>query len=235
MFRFIRRLISLTVTLALVVAGINIYVIATTVSHIEKDIDISVGAIDLGSIAINSAAKIDPQCILVLGAGLEADGTPSPMLRDRLDMGIKLYDEGIAPKLLLSGDNGQVEYDELDAMKTYALEKGVPEEDIFMDHAGFCTYDSIYRAKVIFEVERMVVVTQKYHLYRALYGCKKMGIDAMGVACDVEKYGGDEMRQIREVLARTKDFVMWIIKPEPKYLGEQIPISGDGQLTNEGM
>ena len=98
--------------------------------------------------------------------------------RQRLDLGIKLYQEGVAPKLLLSGDHGQVQYDEVNAMKEYALQEGVPEEDLFLDHAGFSTYDSVYRAKKVFQVERMVVVTQGYHLYRALYGCEKMGIKA---------------------------------------------------------
>ncbi|MCQ2546136.1 MAG: YdcF family protein [Clostridia bacterium] len=235
MFRFIRRLISLIIILAVVVMGINVYVVATTASHIEKDIDISIGSLDFGAVALNSAKKINPQCIMVLGAAVNPDGTPSPMLKERLDMGIQLYAAGVAPKILLSGDNGQVEYDELSAMKTYVLDQGVAEEDVFMDHAGFCTYDSVYRAQYIFGVERMVVVTQKYHLFRALYGCNKMGIEAMGVACNVEKYQGDKYREFREVLARAKDFVKWIIKPEPKFLGHKIPIEGDGQLTNEGM
>ncbi|MDO4176184.1 MAG: ElyC/SanA/YdcF family protein [Bacillota bacterium] len=235
MFKFIKRLISLILILAVVVMGINIYVVATTASHIEKDIDVSIGSLDLGSISLNSAKKINPQCIMVLGASVNPDGTPSPMLKERLDVGIELYKGGVAPKLLLSGDNGQVEYDELSVMKAYALEQGVPEEDIFMDHAGFCTYDSIYRASYIFGVERMVIVTQKYHLFRALYGCKMMNIDAMGVACDTQEYKGDKYREIREMLARAKDFVKWFIKPEPKFLGHSISIEGDGQLTNEGM
>ena len=120
------------------------------------------------------------------------------------------------------------------AMKAYAMEQGVPEEDIFMDHAGFNTYDSIYRADYIFCVSRAIVVSQKDHLYRALYGCKKVGIDAKGVPAEgYEKYSqyyGNEYN-VREYLARAKDFVKWIIKPEPKYLGDKIPIDGDGRQT----
>lgn len=170
----------------------------------------------------------DAQCILVLGALVRKDGTPSYMLQDRLDLGILLYKEGAAPKLLLSGDHGQVGYDEVNVMKEYVKKAGVPEEDIFLDHAGFSTYDSVYRAKEIFQVEKMLVVTQGYHQYRALYGCGKMGIQAWGIAADQTVYRGQNMRNIREIAARDKDFVKWMFKPEPTYLGEAIPISGSG-------
>jgi len=118
--------------------------------------------------AMEVGANTQADCILVLGAGIRPDGTPSFMLRHRLDKGIELYEAGVAPKLLLSGDNGQERYDEVNAMKGYVLAQGVPAEDIFLDHAGFSTYDSIYRAKAVFAVEEAVVVTQNYHLYRAL-------------------------------------------------------------------
>jgi vancomycin permeability regulator SanA len=177
---------------------------------------------------------LKPECIIVLGAGVNEDGSPSPALKARMNTGIHLYNQGVAPKLLLSGDNGQVEYDEVSAMKAYALEQGVPEEDIFMDHAGFSTYDSIYRANYIFCVSRALVVSQKDHLNRAQYGCKKVGIEAKGVPAEgYEKYSqyyGNEYN-VREYLARAKDFVKWIIKPEPKYLGDKIPIDGDGRQT----
>lgn len=175
--------------------------------------------------------KLDADCILVLGAGVYSDGTPTPMLRDRLDTGIALYKAGVAPKLLLSGDNGQVEYNEVDAMLKYASDKGIPKEDIFLDHAGFSTYESVYRAKYIFEVERAVVVTQTYHLFRALYGCRRMGIEALGAAADQQDYAGRSARELREVLARDKDWAKWIVKPDPTFLGEQIPIGGDGTET----
>ena len=168
---------------------------------------------------------------MVLGASINPDGTPSPMLADRLDTGIALYERGVAPRLLLTGDDGQMEYNEVQAMKNYVIAAGVPEEDVFLDHAGFSTYDSVYRASYVFEVESMVVVTQEYHLYRTLHGCEKMGIDAVGVAADQNVYAGQEMREAREILARLKDFVKWMIKPEATFLGEAIPINGNGLVT----
>lgn len=186
---------------------------------------------DLSAEEAASLKALDPQCIIVLGAGVYSDGTPSPMLRDRLDTGIALYKAGTAPKLLLTGDNGQVEYNEVDVMLNYALDKGVPKEDIFLDHAGFSTYDSVYRANYIFGVEKAVVVTQTYHLFRALYGCNRMGIEALGVGADQDSYVGSRARELREVLARDKDWAKWILKPEPTYLGDEIPIEGNGTVT----
>ena len=181
---------------------------------------------------IEAYREIDPECILVLGASVLSDGTPSDMLRDRLDAGIALYRAGAAPKLLLSGDNGQVEYNEVAAMLEYALAAGVPEEDVFLDHAGFSTYESVYRAKAVFRVDRMLVVTQRYHLYRALHGCRAMGIEALGAGADQQKYAGREMRELREVLARDKDLVKWGIRPDPTFLGDPIAITGDGTGTH---
>ena len=181
---------------------------------------------------VEAFRKIDPECILVLGASVLPDGSPSDMLRDRLDVGIALYRAGTAPKLLLSGDNGQEEYNEVEAMLEYTLAAGVPEEDIFLDHAGFSTYESVYRAKAIFQVDRALVVTQRYHLYRSLYGCRAMGIEALGAGADQQTYVGRELREFREVLARDKDLVKWMIKPDPTFLGDKIPITGDGTVTH---
>lgn len=172
--------------------------------------------------------ELNAECILVLGGGLKPDGTPNHMLEDRLEVGLALYEAGVAPKLLLTGDHGQNEYDEVNSMKKYILDYGVPEEDIFLDHAGFSTYDSMYRANAIFEVSNVIVVTQKYHQYRTLYIAKKLGYKAYGVCSDQRTYFGQQMRDIREILARNKDFLKMIIKPEPTYLGESIPISGNG-------
>lgn len=124
-----------------------------------------------------------------------------------------------------------MEYNEVHTMWNYAVNAGVPEEDIFLDHAGFSTYDSVYRASYVFGVESMVVVTQEYHLYRALHGCKKMGIEAVGVASNQDVFDGQGLREGREVLARLKDFVKWQIKPEATLLGEAVPISGNGIVT----
>lgn len=186
----------------------------------------------IGEAEVKRLKSIQPQCILVLGASVKADGTPSAMLRDRLEAAIALYYSGVASKLLLSGDNGQTVYNEVESMKKYAVKAGVPEGDIFLDHAGFSTYESIYRAQYIFQVDSMVVVTQEYHLYRTLYGCKKMGIDALGVSAAQDTYSGQELREVREILARDKDCVKWIFKPEPTFLGDAIPISGNGTATH---
>lgn len=175
----------------------------------------------------------DADCIIVLGCQVRSDGTPSDMLRDRLDRGIELYFAGVAPKIIMSGDHGQTEYDEVNTMKQYAIDAGIPSEDIFMDHAGFSTYESIYRAKEIFQADNIVVVTQEYHLYRALYIADKFGLTAHGVACDYHIYGGQTNREVREILARNKDFLTSIFKPEPTYLGEAIPVNGNGDLTND--
>lgn len=175
----------------------------------------------------------DVDCILVLGCKVGADGTLSHMLEDRLRQGVALYDLGAAPKLLMSGDHGTAEYDEVDAMKRYAVDANIPSSDVFMDHAGFSTYESIYRAKEVFGVERVIIVTQEYHLYRALMIARRMGLEAYGVAVNYRTYVGQTSRDIREILARVKDFGMTIFWPEPTYLGESIPISGNGDLTHD--
>lgn len=172
-------------------------------------------------------------CILVLGCGVRPDGEPSLMLRDRLDMGLILYNKEAAPKLLMSGDHGRVEYDEVNTMKDYALERQVPSWDVFMDHAGFSTYESMARAKEVFQVQRVIIVSQKYHLYRAVYDARALGLEAYGVAAEDVAYSGQVMREVREILARAKDWVYCLVKPDPTFLGEAIPISGSGDETND--
>ena len=175
----------------------------------------------------------DVDCIIVLGCQVRDDGTLSHMLRDRLMRGLEVYHAGAAPKLLMSGDHGRKEYDEVNAMKQYAIENGVPSEHVFMDHAGFSTYETVYRAKEIFEADKVIIITQEYHLYRALYIADKLGLEAYGVSADLNKYAGQSMRDFREVLARCKDWAMCIFKPEPTYLGESIPVNGNGDVTND--
>ena len=118
--------------------------------------------------ALSSLQEMDADCILILGAGIEDDSTPSPMLKDRLDVGVWLYKLGAAPKILLSGDNGSIGHNEIHVMLNYVIEAGVPREDIFCDHAGFSTYDSMYRARDVFCVSKAIVVTQEYHEYLSL-------------------------------------------------------------------
>ena len=174
----------------------------------------------------------DVDCILVLGAKADESG-PSPILEDRLNEGIILYESGVSSKLIMSGDHGRKGYDEVNAMKAFAIEKGIPSEDIFMDHAGFSTYDSIYRAKAIFNAKKIVIVSQKYHLFRALYIAESLGIEAYGVASDLRPHSGATGREIREIIARDKDVVKSFFKLKPKYLGETIPVSGNGDATND--
>lgn len=182
---------------------------------------------------IETLKEFDADCILVLGAGIRDDQTPTPMLQDRLDTGIYLYEQGVAPKLLLSGDNGSEGHNEIHVMLKYAQSAGVPEQDIFCDHAGFSTYDSMYRAQNIFEAERIIVVTQTYHEYRALYIGERLGLQVIGVASDQERYSGQPVREVREVLARIKDFFKVITKPSSVLGGDVIPISGSG-VTSHG-
>lgn len=199
------------------VLGINLWVLRTEKRIVQPDA---------------AAALPDIDCILVLGCQVKSNGTPSHMLEDRLRRGIALFEAGIAPKLLMSGDHGHADYNEVGTMKRYATDAGVSSSDVFMDHAGFSTYESLYRAKHIFQVQKVVIVTQKYHLYRALHIADALGLEAWGVAADYRSYAGQLNREVREILARVKDFGTGFLKPEPTYLGEPIPITGNGDTTN---
>ncbi|HWQ79817.1 MAG TPA: ElyC/SanA/YdcF family protein [Anaerovoracaceae bacterium] len=211
-------ILILLILVPAVTLTVNAYMKASTEKYLISDDD---------------APGLGADCILVLGAGLKPDGTPNLMLRDRLDKGIELYKAGAASKLLLSGDNGQERYDEVNAMKEYALDAGIPPEDIFMDHAGFSTYESMYRARDIFQVKKAIIITQKYHQYRALYTARGLGIDGYGVIAEPRVYAGQKYRDLREILARNKDFLKMLVKPEPTYLGEAIPISGSGLASHD--
>ena len=170
--------------------------------------------------------------IVVLGALVHPDGTPSDVLRDRLECGMALYHAGAAPKIIVSGDNGTVAYDEVSAMKRYLVERGVPSEDVFCDHAGFSTYESMYRAKHVFGCERVVVATQTYHLYRALHTAGSLGLVAVGSPSEAHVYGGQLWFSTREALARTKDFFKVMTKPESTFVGEPISLDQSGDVTN---
>lgn len=191
-------------------------------------------------ILIDKSAKtrmreLDPECAIVLGAGIHDAETPSMMLKDRLDLAIALYKEDLVPRLLLTGDNGQKEHNEIHVMLKYCRDHGVPDEDIFCDHAGFSTYESFYRADYIFEVKRAVVVTQYYHLFRALFLADHFGIEVLGAASDQQQpYPYQSSRNNREILARMKDFFMVIWKPKPTYLGDKIPINSESGTATHG-
>lgn len=181
---------------------------------------------------IKTEFEKDYECILVLGAGIR-NNAPSPMLKDRLDYAIDLYNKKVAPKIIMSGDHGQADYDEVNIMKNYAISHGVPSEDIFMDHAGFSTYESIYRAREVFGVKKFIIVTQEYHLYRALYVANSLDLSADGYASNPREYAGQKIRDLREILARNKDFLYCIFKPLPTYLGPAISVNGSGDVTND--
>ena len=163
------------------------------------------------------------QAIFVLGGGVR-ENYPTPILKERLDTAIFLYKAGVAPKILMSGDNGSVHYDEVSVMRKYALDQGVPSNDIFMDYAGFSTYQSMYRAEYIFEVSKMVIVTQEYHLYRAIYIAKSMDMDVVGANATKSILSGHINRVVREIIAQNKDFFSTKFKPYPKFLGEKISL-----------
>ncbi len=184
-------------------------------------------------LTVEEAAKMNFDCTLILGAGVWGDA-PSHMLEERLNKGIEVYNTGCTNRILMSGDHGREDYDEVNVMKSFAVNCGATANEVFMDHAGFSTYESMYRARDIFCVDSVVIVTQKYHLYRAIYNARKLGLDAYGVCADGQynyDAGVRTYNNSREALARCKDFVWCIFKPEPTYLGEEIPISASGELT----
>lgn len=225
--KLIKKLIILIIAAGMLALGASAFVVKTA----SGDIAGTDSGNGITEAEADACSVIAPQCILVLGCAAGTDGEPSPMLKDRLDTGIELYRMGVAPKLLLSGDNSRKEYSEPESMFKYTIAQGVPAEDIFLDYAGFSTYESVYRAKAVFRVDSMVVVTQKYHLFRALYTGRALGIQAKGVASDQVRYAGAYFRDAREILARDKDLVKSFLRLKPTFLGDEIPIDGDGSVT----
>lgn len=221
-FKIIKKTLAVIICIGLV-CGITALIVN---AHVKNSTKASI-------ISPEEASKIqDADCILVLGCFVRDDGTPSHMLEDRIKRGVELYNMSAAPKIIMSGDHGRTEYDEVGTMKSEAIKTGIPSSDVFEDHAGFSTYESLYRAKAVFEADKIIIVTQEYHLHRALHIAKKLGIEAYGVSADYRTYSGQAVRDIREILARVKDFGKAIIKPEPTYLGEVIPVgSANGNLT----
>ena len=204
MRHFLGRTLLVLVILGLLGLGLALGISAYVV-HSTKD-------------AILTQEDTPPQdldCILVLGCGIHPDGSPTPMLASRLARGAELYEAGWADKILLSGDDSGEDYNELASMERVILELGVPQEALVMDHAGFSTYESIYRAKHEFGMQRVVIVTQAYHLYRALYLADALGLDAHGVAAAPRNDAGQIGRSLREILARDKDFFTAILQPIP--------------------
>lgn len=221
MLRVVGRVLM---ALLVVVVAVVLVFVGTNASAILSSRDDIVDA--------QEAASFDADAIIVLGASVLPDGTPSGILRDRLDDGIALYFAGAAPKLIMSGDNGTESYNECWAMKRYAIAQGVPSEDIFCDHAGFSTYETMYRARHVFGAERVVIATQTYHLYRAIYDAQGVGMEAIGVPSDYGDYANQLWYDVREIFARTKDFFQVLFKVESTYVGDPISLDQSGDVTD---
>jgi SanA protein len=206
--------------------AINIIMVGGTERYVYRDIArIPGGAVD--GVGANIA-------VVVLGS--QTRGTNlSPVLRDRVVGGIALVEAGKGRKLLLSGDHGERYYDEVNAMRLYVLSNApdIPAEDIFMDHAGFSTWDSMYRARDVFRAKEILLVTPDFHISRAVCIARSLGLNARGYAVSQEKFKGRTLRswRTREYFARVKAFIYIIFKPKPRYLGDPIPINGDGRAT----
>lgn len=201
------------------IAVANLWILATTKSVIYHDL-----------------AKVPAkQVALVPGARVYRSTTVSPILADRLHAAYNLYAAKKVQKIIVSGDHGTKYYDEVHAMRDYLLRAGVPAQDIFLDHAGFDTYDSVYRARDIFQAQSMIIVTQEFHLPRALFIAQNLGVDAVGLTADLQDYADSAIVRngIREPLARVKAFLMVILRLPPTTLGDPIPVTGDGRVTDD--
>lgn len=216
--KIVKCFLIIVLILIILIIAINIFVIVQTKNKI---------------IITEETTKLEEvDCILILGAGIRGN-FPTPMLEDRLKTGIFLYENKVSPKILVSGDHINTNHDEVNVMKDYLIGHKVPSQDIFMDHAGISTYDSIYRAKNIFKAKKIIIVTQEYHLYRSLYIARQLDIEAYGTSATTRDYTNQGKREIREILARVKDFFKSILKPSSTYLGEAISLEGNGDITND--
>lgn len=177
-------------------------------------------------IKINKQLLPKTQTALVLGAGLSKNGKLSPIFKDRIDTAILLYQTKKVETILVSGDDGTTTHNEVNPARDYLLTQGVRDSDIFLDHAGFDTYSSMYRASEVFRVTSAIIVTQSFHLPRSVFIARKLGITAYGIASDQHLYSFKN--NIREVFANVKAFLDLFYNRIPKYLGEEIPITGSG-------
>ena len=169
---------------------------------------------------------------IVLGARVYDDGTPSAVLSDRLAVALKLYRAQKVRKILVTGDHGTPRYNEVGGMFRWLRRRGVPEADIFLDHAGFRTLDSMKRAAKVFRVKSAIICTQQFHLARSVFLANQSGIDAVGVSTDLRSYRHHFLNHTREFAARTVSVIeTFVLKTGPKMLGPPIPIYGDGRLT----
>lgn len=201
---------------ALVVVGANLATVLTT----RDDVTVVAKLVDY-----------DADAVVVLGASVKPDGTPSDILKDRLETAAALYHAGAADAVIVSGDNRTSHYNESAAMKRYCVELGIPASDVYEDHAGYSTYESMYRARYVFDCERVIVTTQAYHLYRAVYAAQGLGMQAKGVASDQGLYDNQRQYSIREALARTKDFFQVLFEAPVVTEPEHVSLEESGELT----
>ena len=159
----------------------------------------------------------DIDAIVVLGCKVDGENL-SLMLADRLYKGIEVYHEGLSDYILMSGDSEHDDYDEIGPMKDYAIENGINANHILTDPYGISTYDSLYRLKEVYHLDKVIIISQPYHLYRALYIADVLDIEAYGIGAEGEHYVGQSYRELREIIARNKDFLQCLIKPEAKYV-----------------
>lgn len=218
------RAIAIAVLVAAVAIAVpNVYEVATEAGHIRPADEVEQAA--------SQGETYD--CILVLGASMLPSGEPSTILKDRLDVAVELYKAGVAPKIVMSGDNeSDATYNEVVNMKKYAVNQGVPSEDIFCDHAGIDTYDSMYRARFVFDPHSMVVVTQTYHMYRALFDAHSFNIDAIGVTSDLHSYEKQAYFDIREVGARVSDMINVATNAEAAFKSAPVSLDSSGDATD---
>lgn len=215
--RNVKRVVLAGIIGVIVCAGINQYVLAKSqqrISHNIKELPEAYTAI-------------------VLGARVYQNGGVSNYLKDRLEHALELYNSGKIERFLVSGDHGQKDYDEVNTMKQYLMNNGVPKEVIFLDHAGFNTYSSMVRAKKVFQVEDAIIVSQDYHLPRAVFIANQVGLNAHGYASSSSVLGQSKRNKIREVLARVKSFGEVMLGVDPKYLGNPIPITGSSIASHD--
>ncbi len=217
MKRWFKRITLLVVIFVVLLLGVNGYMKKIGQQHMSDLQD-----------------SYQAEAAIVLGAYVTPNGYLCDMLRDRVETAVELYNKGKVKKLLMSGDHGQDSYDEVNHMRRYAEQLGVPGEDIFMDHAGFSTYESMYRSRDVFQVASAIIVTQEFHLPRAIYIARTMGLEAKGYKADKHLYSGIQYNEAREIVARNKDFInVHLLKPQPKFLGPVISINGDGRQTRD--
>lgn len=200
------------VAVVVVCAGINIWMVADSSRHIET----------LGEYDASADAPAD--CIVVFGASIYADGSLSPILENRVDAGIELYERGAAPVIIMSGDGRDPFYDEPAAMKAYAVSQGVPPEAVYCDPGGYHTYETLWRASNVYGARSIIAVTQRYHLSRCVFDARGVGMDAVGVVSDSGVYDEQLWYDFRESVSRVVDFFTVAFSLPPESQGEPITL-----------